>query len=194
MRMEYPQDAEVYRHVSWFFLLMRASSILKQTQIILLVANPIMSTCSLVQSPFLDHQNRSKRLNKNTHVRLQSHVLSSFSPIRSGSYGVYPIFTHTSVTLTLEEFTRYDKHWPPAPRPLDILFLPMGDFLGHGADYHKLVGIEKEGFPWGDMYIYLHIGVSWNRGYPKNRWFVRQQPTKMEDDWGYPYLRKPLYI
>ena len=58
------------------FFLMRASSILNQTRIILLVANPIMSTCSLVQSPFLDHQNRSKRL-KQIHM-----------------YGYNPMFYH----------------------------------------------------------------------------------------------------
>ena len=32
-------------------------------------------------------------------------------------------------------------------------------------------------------------------GVPPARWmvFVRENPTKMDDDWGYPYFRKPPY-
>ena len=28
-------------------------------------------------------------------------------------------------------------------------------------------------------------------GVPKNRWFRRENPMKMDDDWGYPHFRKP---
>ena len=30
-----------------------------------------------------------------------------------------------------------------------------------------------------------------NGGYPNNGWFVRENPSKMDDDSGYPYYRKP---
>ena len=28
-------------------------------------------------------------------------------------------------------------------------------------------------------------------GVPQNGWFKTVNPIKMEDDWGYPYFRKP---
>ena len=28
-------------------------------------------------------------------------------------------------------------------------------------------------------------------GVPQHRWFIRGHPIKMDDDWGYPYFRKP---
>ena len=30
-------------------------------------------------------------------------------------------------------------------------------------------------------------------GVPSNGWLVRENPMKMDDDWGYPYFRKPPY-
>ena len=29
-------------------------------------------------------------------------------------------------------------------------------------------------------------------GVPNDRWFIRENPTKMDDDYGYPYFRSPL--
>ena len=28
-------------------------------------------------------------------------------------------------------------------------------------------------------------------GDPQNGWFIREHPIKMDDNWGYPYFRKP---
>ena len=28
----------------------------------------------------------------------------------------------------------------------------------------------------------------------QNRWFIMENPIKMDDDWGYPYFRKPRYL
>ena len=33
--------------------------------------------------------------------------------------------------------------------------------------------------------------VSIVMGVPPNGWFIRDNPTKMDDDWGYPYFRTP---
>ena len=40
--------------------------------------------------------------------------------------------------------------------------------------------------PWADM------GVSIVMGVPQNGWFIRENPRKMDDDWGYPYFPKPM--
>ena len=39
------------------------------------------------------------------------------------------------------------------------------------------------------------MGVYQNGGSP-NSWMVyfMEHPTKMDDDWGYPYFRKPPYV
>ena len=36
------------------------------------------------------------------------------------------------------------------------------------------------------------MGVSIN-GVPPNAWFIRENPIKVDDDWGYPYFRKTPY-
>ena len=28
-------------------------------------------------------------------------------------------------------------------------------------------------------------------GVPQIGWFIKESPIKMDDDWGYPYFRKP---
>ena len=37
------------------------------------------------------------------------------------------------------------------------------------------------------------MGVSINVGTPIAGWFIMEHPTKMDDDWGYPFFRKPPY-
>ena len=32
-----------------------------------------------------------------------------------------------------------------------------------------------------------------NWGVPQNGWFLRENPIKIDDDWGYPHFRKPPY-
>ena len=39
-----------------------------------------------------------------------------------------------------------------------------------------------------------HIWGFPKMGVPQNGWFIRENPIKMDDDWGYPYFRKPRYI
>ena len=36
--------------------------------------------------------------------------------------------------------------------------------------------------------------VSWKWGDPRNRWFMRENPTKMDDDWGYPQILGDVHI
>ena len=38
-----------------------------------------------------------------------------------------------------------------------------------------------------------HMGVSTNGGTPIAGWFIRENPIKMDEDWGYPHFRKPPY-
>ena len=37
------------------------------------------------------------------------------------------------------------------------------------------------------------LGISRN-GATQNRWFIMDNPTNMDDGWGYPYFRKPPYV
>ena len=37
------------------------------------------------------------------------------------------------------------------------------------------------------IYIKIYMGVSINGGTPIAGWFIRDNPTKMDDDWGYPH-------
>ena len=46
------------------------------------------------------------------------------------------------------------------------------------------------------IYIYTHenlysnyMEVSINGGTPIAGWFIRENPVKVDDDWGYPYFR-----
>ena len=41
------------------------------------------------------------------------------------------------------------------------------------------------------LWVLAHVGVSINGGTPIAGWFVRENRTKMDDDWEYPYFRKP---
>ena len=38
------------------------------------------------------------------------------------------------------------------------------------------------------------MGVSTVMGVPENGWFIREYATNMDDDWGYPYFRKPSHV
>ena len=37
------------------------------------------------------------------------------------------------------------------------------------------------------------MGRSMAMGVSQTGWFIRQNLIKMDDDWGYPYFRKPPY-
>ena len=38
---------------------------------------------------------------------------------------------------------------------------------------------------------YMEVSIA--MGVPQNRWFIRDNPIKMDDNWGSPYFRKPSY-
>ena len=38
-----------------------------------------------------------------------------------------------------------------------------------------------------------YFGVSVNGGTPIAGWFIRENPIRMDDDWGYRYSRKPCW-
>ena len=74
----------------------------------------------------------------------------------------------------------------------------------------KIWGFPKSIFPWTnplrmwkhrdirhvDFLKGFHLGVSWVMGLPLYRWMVYlwwKIPLKLDDDWGYPYFRKPPY-
>ena len=41
------------------------------------------------------------------------------------------------------------------------------------------------------IWIFRNMVLSVNGGTPKAGWFIKEDPTKMDDDWGYPYFWKP---
>ena len=43
------------------------------------------------------------------------------------------------------------------------------------------------------IYIYIHTWGFRKLGVPPNGWFMRENPIKLDDDWGYPHFRKPPY-
>ena len=41
---------------------------------------------------------------------------------------------------------------------------------------------------------YVSLGGFHKWGCPKNAWFTVENPIQMDDNWGYPYFRKPPHI
>ena len=64
--------------------------------------------------------------------------------------------------------------------------------LNHVNIYEHLVGQNPKNLVMLDDSP-SQMDISIVMGAPQNGWFVREHPIKMDDDWWYPYFRKPPY-
>ena len=73
-------------------------------------------------------------------------------------------------------------------------------FSGMNIHCNNLCWVSPTRYYAFDRHFYIlrclntYIQVSINMGTPIAGWFIRENPIQMDDDWGYPYFRKPSYM